>query len=294
MSTLDTRNLRLFLAVAHSLNFRQAAEQLHMSQPPLSRAIQTMESRLGVRLFERDTRGVALTDAGRDLLPHAQAVLSLLAKAEASLNRHVAPVRLRLGITSSLEPGLFSRFNQALSEAVGTGTPLEVSFDTSPRLVSRLRSHRLDAALIALPTQTHDLRVEPLGLQPMMAVLRSSHPLARRRRLSLAQLAAEPVFWFERARQPAFFDHCHDVFRREGFTPRFLKEPNDHHLLLGAVAAGQGVALLPESFKALRRSGVAYRALDEGGALAVTLGLAWSDKPHPAERSVRQAARHLR
>ncbi|WP_394778119.1 LysR family transcriptional regulator [Undibacterium sp.] len=276
MKKLDTNALQMFAAVALSLNFRQAAEQLHMSQPPLSRAVKLLEQRLGVKLFERDTQRVALTAAGEKLLPKAQRILALLEEAELSVAGTQAPARLRLGLTTSVETGMFSSFTAALQAALD-GMTLELSFAPSPRLVAGLRAGRLDAAVIALPTTTHELHVQALLQQPMIAALQSRHPLARRRRLALSDLETESVYWFERARQPAFFDHCHAVFDRHGFAPHFVREPQDHHVLLGDVAAGRGIALLPQSFTSLKMSGVAYRALREGGELSVGLGLAMRD-----------------
>ncbi len=292
MSLLDTRALQMFVAVAHSLNFRQAAEQLHMSQPPLSRAIKTLEERLGVRLFDRDTQGVALTAAAVRLLPQAQAILVQLEAAERQLARHAAPGRLRLGLTSSLQPGLFEDLQQALTGRLGEAG-VEVSFGPSPRLVAQLRAHRLDAALIGLPCATHELDVGRVGAQPLMLALPSAHPLARRGRVSLADIGAQSVYWFERARQPAYFDHCHEVFRRHAFAPRFLREPHDHHLLLGEVAAGRGLALLPTSFRSLKLRGVVYRALKEGAELAVGIGLARSARRHPAVEVLEQVSRQV-
>ncbi|UTY58412.1 LysR family transcriptional regulator [Massilia sp. erpn] len=320
MRKLDTRSLQIFCAVATCLSFRQAAEQLHMTQPPLSRAVRDLEQRLGARLFERDTQRVALTPAGTALLPLAQHILGLLDAAEDTVRKAVsgeaqrdagrdagrhpaqaaaagragragqpAPLpRLRLGLTTSVESGLFRPFTDALAASA----LLDLHFDSSPRLVAALRNGRLDAAVIALPTRSHELDVLPLGPQPMLAALPSAHPLARRRRLALGDLQGTPLFWFERARQPAFFDHCHKVFRRHRFAPVFLREPHDHHVLLGDIAAGRGVALLPASFAALRRKGVAYRALDEGAELAVGLGLA-SAGTHPALAALREQARRV-
>lgn len=108
----------------------------------------------------------------------------------------------------------------------------------------------------------------------MVVALPSAHPLARRRLLRLADLVDEPVFWFERARQPAFYDHCEQVFARHRFAPTRLREPADHHVLLAEVAAGRGMALLASSFAGLRRAGVAYRRLAEGDALSLGIGLA--------------------
>lgn len=277
MRELDTHALRLFTAVALCLNFRQAAQQLHMTQPPLSRAIKALEERLGVRLFDRDTQGVALTAAGAQLLPKARQILALLQEAEQSLASAAgaAPARLRLGLTSSVEAGRFSGYTDALERALAASSRrLDTSYAPSPRLVAALRAGRLDAALIALPSDTFDLHVMALGSEPMIAAVPAGHALARKRRVTLADLQPMPVYWFERARQPAFFDHCHAVFAKHGFAPAFLREAHDHHVLLGDVAAGRGVALLAQSFKALRLGGVCYRPLLEGEELAIGLGLA--------------------
>ncbi|PLY40950.1 LysR family transcriptional regulator [Janthinobacterium sp. ROICE36] len=282
--------MSLFCAVARCLNFRQAAEQLHMTQPPLSRAIRLLEDGLGTRLFERDTQGVALTQAGRTLLPQALHILDLLDMAQASLRQDSAPVRLRLGLTSSVEAGLFRPLLAALDKQLGT-LRLELTAAPSPRLVAAVRKGQLDAALLALPSATFELAVQPLARQPMMLALPAGHRLAKKRKLSLDDIAAESIYWFERARQPAFFDHCQQVFRRHGFAPIFLREAPDHHVLLSDVAAGKGMALLADSFRALRLAGVVYRPLLQGEELAAGIGLAWREAHgHAALPLLRQLA----
>lgn len=270
---LDSRGLALFLAVADTLSFRQAAERLHISQPPLSRAIRQLEERLGCALFVRDTQSVRLAPAGERLLPHARKIMRLLAQAEASIAAPPVPPRLRLGLTTAVEPPWFQGIG-ARMEASGRFDAVLVVSDTSPRLVRQLRTRRLDAALIALPTETEGLSVTVLDRQPMIVALPSAHPLARRRTLSLRDLADESIYIFERARQPAFFDYCRRVFQKHGFTPRAVREPEDHHVILAGVANGEAFALLPRSFMALKRAGVSYRALREGDELAVSIGLA--------------------
>ncbi|AVT18659.1 LysR family transcriptional regulator [Paracidovorax avenae] len=271
-SKLDSRSLALFLAVADALSFRQAAEALHLSQPPLSRAIRDLESRLGMPLFDRHARGVGLTEAGRRLLPYARGVADLLRQAEAAFQGAAVPATLRLGLTSAAEPAWFRGLADR-AQALQPGVRVEVFSDTSPRLVRQLRAGRLDAAFIALPTDVRGLDVLDIDRLPMVVALPSAHPLARRRMLRLSDLAQHPVFWFERARQPAFYDHCQQVFERHRFAPPKLREPADHHVLLAEVAAGRGMALLASSFTGLRRAGVAYRRLAEGDALALGIGL---------------------
>jgi DNA-binding transcriptional LysR family regulator len=126
---LDSRSLELFLAVADTLSFRQAAETLHLSQPPLSRAIRELEERLGARLFDRGTQGVSLTDAGRKLLPYARSVGRLLREAEASLAHEGMPQSLRLGLTSAVEPAWFGGLAERI-QASHPDTAVSVVVDT--------------------------------------------------------------------------------------------------------------------------------------------------------------------
>jgi DNA-binding transcriptional LysR family regulator len=228
---------------------------------------------LGVRLFERSTQGVALTNEGRRLLPYARKVGQLLREAQAQVERAGTLPALRLGLTSALEPSWFGAMAERL-QAAHPDTAVSTVSDSSPRLVRQLRSGRLDAVFVALPTEAPGLNVVEVDRLPMVLAIASSHPLARRRSVRLADLASEPVFWFERARQPAFFDHCMKVFERHRFAPSKLKEPLDQHVLLAQVAAARAAAFLPRSFAALQRAGVAYRPLVEGDELSVGIGLA--------------------
>ena len=173
-SRLDSRALAMFAAVAQSLSYRQAAQALHMSQPPLSRAIRQLEDRLGTRLFDRDTQGVALTAAGKRLLPRARRILALLAQAEQAVASADLPSRLRLGLTSAIEPSWFNGL-VARIQARRPGLEVVTLSDTSPRLVRALRSHRLDAAFIALPTDAPGLDLQPLDRQPLVVAMASSH-----------------------------------------------------------------------------------------------------------------------
>ncbi|MGI4847407.1 MAG: LysR family transcriptional regulator [Janthinobacterium lividum] len=270
---LDSRSLAMFLAVAETLSFRHAAQILHMSQPPLSRAIRELEERLGQRLFERSTSGVRLTEAGHRLMPYAQGVSDLLRQAEFALLARGVATAVRIGLTSAVEPLWF----QGLAQRIGQRFPatmVSMQSETSPKLVRMLRAGKLDAAFVALPTDVAGLNVAELDRLPMVLAMPSSHRFARRETLGLADLAGEPVFWFERSRQPAFYDHCQKVFSRHGFAMPKLKEPADHHVLLAQVANGDGIALLAKSFTRLRRAGVVYRALEQGDELALGIGLA--------------------
>ena len=273
-SHLELRQLRYFVAVAEELNFRRAADRLCITQPPLSRQIQALEEALGTRLLERGRTGVALTATGAFLLVQAR---DLLARAEQLVadtrQRKPHTAQVSIGITTVVDAALFTWLEPAL-RLQAPGVTLHQKRQISQRSVADLRRGALDLAIIGLPSLTNGLAVEVLGVDPLVAALPAGHRLARRKTVSLLELGADPLFWFTRPLNPAYFDHFGTVFRQLGFDPPRLKEPADHHVLLGLIADGQGIALIPSSLKAIARSGVVYKALKEHDLLKVDIAVA--------------------
>ncbi|WP_051244038.1 LysR family transcriptional regulator [Azohydromonas australica] len=274
---------RYFVAVAETLNFRLAAQQLFITQPPLTRQIQALEAALGLTLFERNRQGVRLTDAGqtvleqaRSLLQAAQALQTLeaLPRPVSDAGAAAGPPRLRLGLTSVVDAGGLADL-QAAFQKRWPGCEVQMVRDRSTSLVRRVSRGELEAALIGLPARTEGLELTPLWADPLMACLPATHPLARQRTVALTALQDRPLFWFKRSLNPSFYDYCEQVFNRLGYQPPRLPEPAEHHVLLAQVAAGQGVALVPRSMRALRRQGVVYRVLRDAGGLSVQIGLVW-------------------
>lgn len=284
---LELRQLRYFVAVAEASSFRRAADRLALTQPPLTRQIQALEDSLGVQLLTRDRRSVELTTEGREVLRDAQA---LLAKADELAGRYHRGRRdgagtrpsLRLGLTTVVDAGLFTWMEPALA-AMRPGFRLDLRRQISQKSISDLRRGRLDAAVIGLPSDTFDLDVERLTDDPLMVAMPSGHRLAKRKRVDLKDLENGPLFWFKRTLNPAYFDHFEQVFRERDFTPDRLPEPQDHHVLLGLIADGRGVALVPRSMTAITRSGVVYKRLVREEQFQIGLALAYpAQAMHPA------------
>ena len=168
-------------------------------------------------------------------------------------------------------PAIAARLGQAFPD-----TRIVLGGQHSTRLVRALRRGALDAALIGMYTQAEGLMVEPAWQEPFVAALPATHPLARRRRLGFAELQGQPIFWFARRLNPGFHDHCAKLFARCGFSFQMRIEPEDHHILLGLIAEGEGIGLMPCSLRALQRPGVVFRPLaGEAGALVLDIGLAY-------------------
>jgi molybdate transport repressor ModE-like protein len=293
---LDLRALRCFFAVAEEGSIRKAAERLHMSQPPLSRAIRALEDLFGSRLFERNPGGVVLTPAGQHL---ARCVPALLAEADALLDemRSLAADGgriVRIGVGMGVPVASVRKLTAAWGRAL-RGTDVEVGSDYSQVLARSVREGRLEFAILALPGDTEGLEIRPLARQPLVAAIPAAHPAARQRRVRLRDLESLKLFWNARLVNPAFHDACAAIFRKAGFRPRYEMVPLGYLLTLDRIAHGEGFTLVNEWRAATRISGLAYRPLDPAERPEITIAAAWRrDDPPATLESLLKVARSLR
>ncbi|NMM14957.1 MAG: LysR family transcriptional regulator [Rhodoferax sp.] len=285
--SIDLRQLRYFLAVSEELNFGRAALRLHISQPPLSRQIRQLEDQLGVELFLRSKSGVALTEAGAAFLPEVRQTLLQAEKAVAvaRATRGAEDGRFVVGYTTVFDrsaiPDVFDRLHQRFPNwRIVTKGKHSIS------LVRDIKNGIMDAAFIGLHTDTQGLTVETILEEPLVVALPANHRLAHKRGLGFDDLRGEPMFWFERRMNPGFYDHCQAFFEQIDFKPNVIPEPPDHHILLGLIAEGQGIALISASLQNVKRKGVAFRALKEGSnRLSMGIAVIYSERnPSPVLR----------
>lgn len=284
MDDLEVRELRYFLAVAEELNFTRAAERLGVAQPPLSRAIQGIEDKLGVRLFDRSTRKVELTDAGRQLLAHGRPALDAMS---ALTNRLRRPPSLVI----TLKAGSDTTFLRKIiaGYAAEPGLPeIDVVFTRWSEQQRMLLDGRADLGLIRLPLDTRGLAVEELATEPRMVALARDHPLAGRSRLSQAELAAESVVVCPHA-DPILAAHwAGRDLPAMGERPSILvRELNQ---VLESVAFGRGIAFLPASTEfRYPRSDLVYRPMRELTPSTVAVAWAESSRARPVAAFVAAA-----
>jgi len=189
---INLQELRYFVAVAERLHFGRAAEACHVTQPTLSGQLRKLEQQLGVKLFERTNKRVALTTIGEQILPYARRVLeeanALASVAAATSDPLTAP--LKLGVIPTLAPYLMPLLLGPLRETYPDLT-IELWEDITRSLIELLRVQRLDAALIATEIEESDLRAVDLFDEPFLAALPKTHALAKRKRVSEADLAQD-------------------------------------------------------------------------------------------------------
>ncbi|MCA6123676.1 LysR family transcriptional regulator [Bradyrhizobium sp. WSM 1704] len=279
---LSLRQLQQFLAVADSMSFRQAAERLNMAQPPLTASIRQMEDQLGVRLFERTNRISGLTAAGQVLRDEARRTIAQAERAVALTQRAAAGLTgsLRIGFVATavrhIVPNLIANFRETHPEVA-----LELMEAPTARQAAALLDDRLDLGIVALPlpagTEQH-IATRTVLRSELVAALPARHDLARQPQapLPLAALAREPWILFPASEGPGLHDRVIRACAAAGFAPQVAQRAVQMETIVGLVAAGLGVALVPALFRTAGWESVVFRGID-GGASPVPyeVALAW-------------------
>ena len=284
------RQLRYFVAVAEELSFTKAAIRLHLSQPPLSQQIQSLEKDLGVLLLKRNKRNVALTEPGRIFLDQAR---QILAKADEARSHVVAAAagysgQLRLAYTVSVSfhpalPQTLLRYRQ-----VAPNVRLQlIEMYTEPQFAALLAG-QIDVGFVRNePLHAHDarsLRLRVLDREPLLLAIPSGHPLASRNSLRLIEVAEDPFISQPRELAATLYDSLVTLATKAGFKPRITQHAQHINGLLALVAAGLGLALVPASMRAVRLTGVSYVALEDSDAYLLLAAACRANDDSPALR----------
>ena len=272
---MELRHLRYFIAVAEELHFGRAAQVLGISQPPLSQQIQALEQEVGARLFERTNRRVELSEAGRLFLEEARLVLAQVDKA-ADVAR-----RAQLGELGELKIG--QRGHRTSHPAVH----LNLREMSSTQVAEGLVDESIEVGIMRPLGLPDSLSVVELMREPLVAVLGSKHPLAQgsEEGLFLSALALEPFVFFPRSYGSGLYAQLLSLARDAGFSPHFAQEAGEAMTIIGLVAAGLGVSVLPASYQRMRIDGVVYRPLLDPEAVSAVWLVQRKDQKSPMAKA---------
>jgi DNA-binding transcriptional LysR family regulator len=267
---MELRHLRYFIAVAEELHFTRAAERLHIGQPPLSHAIQVLEADVGALLFLRTKRSVRMTEAGKLFLIDARRILAQADQAKETARRaHRGEAgELRIGFTFStpLTPLFATVINRYRQQFPAVSLTLH-EMATQGQL-DALQQHRLDLGFVRPPegVNTDGVTLTALRDDPLIAVLRRATPAARHKSISIAQLKDEAFVMYPANAGTGIYPQIFRLCREAGFVPRIGQVAGEASTIIGLVAAGCGVSVLPASFDRIRMDGVCYRQISDKGA----------------------------
>ena len=274
---MKLQQLRFFITVADELGFSKAAAKLHVAQPSLSVQIKALEEEVGARLFERDKHHVFLTQAGKKFLQHARALLNMAetAKFEARCAAAGEMGTLDFGYTAS---AIFSSVLARVIRLFRERHPqvlLTLHELTSVEQFHGLLEHKLDVGVLRRP----DIRT-PVGLQisewyrtPLVVAIPHDHALARRQSLTLADLKGDSFIMYPREAGTGIYWQVMDLCAKAGFRPRVAREVLESSTLIGLVAAGVGIAIVPAEMNCIQFEGIEYKRLADAEAYS-TLYLA--------------------
>lgn len=274
---MELRHLRYFVAVAEELSFTRAAQRLHIAQPPLSTQIKALEEELRAPLFERERRRIYLTPAGRRLLERARAVLASVEEARLEARGAAAGDvgHITIGYTASAMltprlPAVLRAWRQAQP-----GVRLQLQEMSSLEQLDALHARTIDIGVL----RKRDVDTPPgIVLQawhesPLVAAIPSEDPLARARVVRIADLKDQPLITYPRDAGIGLYWKVQALCAKAGFRPRMVQEARDSATIVGLVAAGVGIAVVPGDTRCVALDGVVYQRLADPEATS-TLHLA--------------------
>jgi DNA-binding transcriptional LysR family regulator len=259
---VELRHLRYFLAVADELHFGRAAERVRVAQPAISQQIQRLERAIGTRLFDRNRREVRLTPAGAALRAHARRAVDDVELGVRAARRAAAGEigNLTVGFletaASTIVPRAVRAFQAAHPDVELTLRELGVGAQ-----IDGLDSERLDVGFLRPPVESAGLVFEKLIDEELVAAVPSGHPLARRESVVARTIAGEPLVLLAREVVPGLYDQVLALSQEAAAAGNIAQEATSIQAVLGLVAAGLGIAILPASVRSLSRDGVGFVAI---------------------------------
>ncbi|OYO29759.1 LysR family transcriptional regulator [Janthinobacterium sp. PC23-8] len=291
---MEMRQLKYFHAVAQSLSFSRAADMLHVAQPALSRQIRQLEEILQIQLFDRESRPIALTAAGRFFHEQTLQVAARLAEIEEGARRIAEAQRPWFGIgfvpsvMYGVLPNLIRQFRLDMPD-IESGFIELMTMEQA----TALKLGRIDIGFGRLPIHDPAISCVTLVREPLLAALPAGHRLTQRPTVDLPDLAREPLIVYPARPRPSYADQVLELFSARHLQPAQVREANEMQTALGLVAAGVGVALVPASVQGAPRNGVLLRPLSEPELVSPVIMNFRTDDRSPILARFREMATHM-
>lgn len=261
---MDFRHIKYFIAVAEELNIGRAALKLHLSQPPLTRQIKQLEDELGVQLFQRNPRGVELTQVGEMFYAEAKNIRSLLDSAVERTSRAGQGKLGRLDI-AFFGSAIFSAISQILQHFRKNYPDVNVALHamTKQEQIQALRQKRITVGITRLPANFPDISSQTIINEDLYIAVCTSSPLSKKKAISLRELSGQQLIVFPNSGRPNFADRVMKICSSNGFTPSISHVVADANFGVALVAAGYGICLVPASVANLNLPNVVYIPIKE-------------------------------
>lgn len=274
---IETNQLRCFIAVAEELHFNRAAARLNMTQPPLSRQIQLMETSMGCKLFLRTSRSVVLTEAGKSFLNDAYRIVRLLESAQ-KMAKDIALGQsgiLRCGFTAvtsyNFLPMLIDRMKLNLPDG-----RLDLKEMVSSRQIAALDTGELDVGFLRPPVDTLKYEQTLVAREKLLLAMPSGHPLAKRSYARWRDLDRVDFIMYDHVEAKYFYDLLAVFLARKRVQPNVVQTMTQNHSILALVRTGVGVAVVPESARILNIADVEYREFSDQQSPIAELLIVWN------------------
>lgn len=256
---MELRQIRYFHCVARELSFTRAAKLLHIAQPPLSRQIKLLEEELGVKVFERQGRGIRLTDAGKYFMDHTQKMTQQLEETIKATQRIGKKDRVWFGVgfVPSTLYGYMPDFIRALRE-LSAKVEIGLVEMTTLQQFEALKMGRIDLGIGRIKLSDPEIARVVLRDESLVVAVPRYHRLASVAGVGVNEILQESLIVYPAAPRPSYADHVLDLFSQHGYAPNVVQEVNELQTAIGLVAAGIGIALVPESVRRLLRDDVVY------------------------------------
>jgi DNA-binding transcriptional LysR family regulator len=272
---VELRQIEYFIVVAEELHFGRAAMRLQMTQPPLSQQILQLERELGLKLFERSKRHVELTSAGKVYLQEVRQVLPLLERAKAAALRAQMGMlgRLVIGFVGSATFDILPIIVRDFQEQF-PNVDLVLREMPTPMQIDAFHRKEIDIGFVRTPVLDPLLSLLSVQQETCIAVVPKLHPLAQCSSISMGDLSTERFILVEREIWPSWYDDILAKCRNAGFSPFIGQDVKEIQTVVGLVAAGLGISIVPRSTVNLHARDVAYVSI-KGDAPSVEMSIAW-------------------